>query len=197
MTTAGTLMKETKPGWFLKVTLEVLLISVGVFLALVGDQWRERAHARELAEASLRRFRAEIVANRAAVSAVKDYHAGMLAKLNAYFDEAPAKRQPSSIRLEGVQPVFFQQTAWDLAIATQSLADIDSDVAFDLSEIYGVQRTYVGLTGGIMQAIYLRPIAENFEALRAYYGDIVLWEPRLLEMYDKVLPKIDRALGPS
>lgn len=188
-------MAETKPGWFLKLALEVVLISVGVFLALVGDQWRERAHARELAEASLRRFRSEVVANRAAVEKVKSYHAGMLGKLNEYFAEAPAKRQPSTIRLEGVQPVFFQQTAWDLAIATQSLADIDSDVAFDLSEIYGVQRTYAGLTGGIMQAIYLRPLTENFEALRAYYGDIVIWEPRLIEMYDKVLPKIDRALG--
>jgi hypothetical protein len=188
-------MAEKKSGWFLKLALEVLLISVGVFLALLGEQWRERAHARELAEASLRRFRSEIVANREAVEKVKDYHTGMLGKLNAYFAEDAAKRQSSAVRLEGVRPVFFQQTAWDLAIATQSLADIDPDVAFDLSEIYGVQRTYGGLTGSIMQAIYLRPIVENFEALRAYYGDIVIWEPRLIEMYDRVLPKIDRALG--
>ena len=33
-----------------KTLLEVALISVGVFLGLAGEQWRERAHQRELAE---------------------------------------------------------------------------------------------------------------------------------------------------
>jgi hypothetical protein len=188
-------MAEPRSRWILKLALEVVLISVGVFLALIGDQWRERAHSRELAQASLRRFRAEIALNRGAVADVKDYHVELLGSLRAYLAAEPARRQESSVRLQGVRPVFFQQTAWDLAIATQSLADIDPDVAFDLSAIYGLQRTYGGLTNGIMQAIYLRPINENFQALSAYYGDIVLWEPKLLELYDSVLPKIDRALG--
>jgi hypothetical protein len=51
------------------------------------------------------------------------------------------------------------------------------------------------MTGGIMQAIYLRPMEENFEGLTCYYGDIVLWEPQLLQMYDELVPQIDRALG--
>lgn len=46
-----------------------------------------------------------------------------------------------------------------------------------------------------MQAIYLRPITENFEGLAAYYGDVVVWEPELLRMYEDLLPQIDRALG--
>ena len=45
-----------------------------------------------------------------------------------------------------------------------------------------------------MQAIYLRPLTDNFEGLAAYYGDIVLWEPKLLKMYDELLRQIDRAL---
>jgi hypothetical protein len=39
----------------LKIVLEVLLISGGVFLGLMGEQWREHTQHRELAEASLRR----------------------------------------------------------------------------------------------------------------------------------------------
>ena len=53
----------------------MLLISTGVFLGLMGEQWRERSRHHEVAEASLRRFRDEILANRKAVAAVKDYHA--------------------------------------------------------------------------------------------------------------------------
>jgi len=40
-----------------KLVLEVALISVGVFLGLAGEQWRDRAHQRELAEQALGRFR--------------------------------------------------------------------------------------------------------------------------------------------
>jgi hypothetical protein len=38
-----------------KIALEVMLIAVGVFLGLAGEQWRENARHREMAEASIRR----------------------------------------------------------------------------------------------------------------------------------------------
>lgn len=101
------------------------------------------------------------------------------------------------MQIRGLQPAFFEHTAWDLALATESLAHIDPQVAFGLSRIYGLQQTYAELTRGIMQAVYLRPLTENFEALMAYYGDLVLWEPQLLLMYDELVPQIDRALGES
>ena len=67
-------MAEKREGWLFKAVVEVVLLSVGVFLALMGDQWRENAQNRELAAASLSRFRTEIEANWQAVAAVKDYH---------------------------------------------------------------------------------------------------------------------------
>ena len=36
-----------------KILLEVVLISAGVFLGLAGEQWRENARHRELAERTL------------------------------------------------------------------------------------------------------------------------------------------------
>ncbi len=181
--------------WLLKIALEVVLISVGVFLALMGEQWRESSHTRELAEASLRSFRSEILANREAVAAVKDYHVTLRKSLQTYLDADAKTRTLDSVQIRGLQPVFFEHTAWDLALATQSLAHIDSQLAFGLSRTYGLQRTYAEQTGSIMQAIYLRPLTDNFEGLAAYYGDIVLWEPKLLKMYDELLRQIDRALG--
>ena len=182
-------------AWLLKIALEVALISVGVFLALMGEQWRENAHTRELVDTSLRTFRTEIAANRKAVAAVKDYHVALLSSLDKYLAADPKTRTQDSVQIRGLQPVFFEHTAWDLALATQSLAHIDPEVAFGLSRIYGLQRSYEQSTSGIMQAIYLRSLTENFEGLRSYYGDLVLWEPRLLGMYDELLPQLDRRLG--
>ena len=187
--------QTNRSGWLLKVGLEVVLISVGVFLALMGDQWRERAHDRQLADDALRRFRTEIVANQKSVAAVKDYHVMLLGSLRTYLAADPKARSREAVRIRGLQPAFFEATAWDLALATQSLSHIDSDLAFRLSRAYGLQRAYGQFTLNIMQAIYLRPIEENFDGLAAYYGDLVIWEPQLLEMYGDLLPRIDRALG--
>lgn len=186
---------EPRAGWVLKLALEVVLISLGVFLALLGDQWRENADHRALARSSLHGFRSEIVANRKAVAAVKDYHVRVLRDVRAYLAADPQARKLGSLQIEGLQPVFFEQTAWDLAIATQALAHIDQPLAFELSRIYGLQRSYADETRGMMQAIFLKPFVETFDGLTAYYGDLVVWEPRLLQMYDEVLPRIDQAVA--
>jgi uncharacterized protein YjeT (DUF2065 family) len=182
----------------LTIALEVLLIATGVFLGLAGEQWRESARHREMAEASLRRFRSEIVTNRKAVAAVKDYHVTMKKRLAAYF-AADAKARPGvEVNLRGIEPVSFEHTAWDLALATQSLAYIDSPLAFALSRIYTTQQGYMELSRGVLQAMYLQNPTENesafFGAVVVYYGDIVLLEPKLLGLYDEILPQIDRAL---
>ena len=120
-------MAQTNPGWLLKLGLEVVLITVGVFLALMVDQWRERAHDCQLADDALRRFRTEIVANQKSVAAVKDYHVALHQSLRAYLDADPKMRSREAVRIRGLQPAFFEETAWDLALATQSLSHIDSD----------------------------------------------------------------------
>jgi hypothetical protein len=44
----------------------------------------------------------------------------------------------------------------------------------------------------------MKPAREDFDAfldsLELYYGDATIWEPKLLQLYDDVLPKIDQAL---
>jgi hypothetical protein len=72
-----------------KILLEVVLIEVGVFLGLAGEQWRENARHRELAERTLRRFRAEIVENRNAVVSVKDYHVSPLNDVKTHGEFPP------------------------------------------------------------------------------------------------------------
>ena len=184
-----------------RIVLEVELIATGVFLGLLGEQWRESAHRRELAEESLRRFRSEIVSNRKAIEAVKDYHVMTKKNVDAYFAADPKERQRIDVQLRGIQPAFLEHTAWDLALATQSLVYIDPQLAFGLSRIYNVQQEVSGLTSGVLQAMYLLNPTQNPDALlgavATYYGDVVLIEPKLLEMYDEILPQIDRALGES
>jgi len=183
----------------LKIGLEVLLISVGVFLGLAGEQWREDTRHRELAESSLRRLRSEIQTNRKAVEAVKDYHVKILKSLRTYFGQERNARSKAGLQIQGLQFVFFEETAWNLTLTTQALTYIDRDLAFALSRVYGEQKVVGELTRGMSQAMYVLSIPDNFDGFAAaagtYYGDMVIMEPKLIEHYDDLLPQIDRALG--
>ena len=100
----------------------------------------------------------------------------------------------------GVGPVFFEQAAWDVALATQALAYIDAGLAFRLSRVYTVQQEYAGLQRAIVQStIYGRSWTQDFEgvfrSILNYMGDVSYFDPALLKAYDEVIPEIDRALG--
>ena len=178
---------------------EVVLIALGVFLGLAAEQWRDRADRNERAAETLRRIRAEMAANRDEVQRVVDYHLTGRQRLKDFFAAPAAKRSAMSVRFEGILPVQFEHTAWQLALATEALVDIDPDLSFALARIYGVQTRYQGLTEGITNAMYLRPPDEDTTAflrsLSLYYSDVVLLEPALVKLYDEMLPQLDRALG--
>ena len=185
----------------LRVLLEIVLIAAGVFLGLAGDAWREREQHRDAARASLRRFRAEVAANRAAVAAVRDYHVTTLASVRAYLDKPNRTRNVADVQIRGLRWVTFEHSAWDIALATQALTYIDGDLAHPLSRVYSAQQSYSDLTRGMAQAMYLMSPEDNFDAfaqaLYAFFGDLTSMEPKLLTMYDELLPRIDRALGTS
>ena len=189
-------MSNTLRLTVIKGVFEMVLVSIGVFLGLAADQWRlDRQHREEAIEA-LRRFKVEIENNRAAVANVVDYHARIHRDLITYFN--PDKKEPVRLNIQGIRPAAFERTAWDLAIATQWLAEIDPAIAFELTRVYGAQQTYTGLSSGIIQAMYLRPPEAGWvpflQSLKVYYDDIVGLEPELLKMYGTVLPLIDSAL---
>lgn len=185
----------------LRVALEVLLISVGVFLGLMGEQLRERVQHRDLAEVSLRRFRTELRTNRNNVAAVKDKHFALLRDLRSFLQTYSAAGAAARTKLAwpdtGTHPAFLEYAAWELAVATQALVYIDSDLAFSLAHVYAAQRQLDDATRGVTQAMYATgdPIVFLNNGLGTYYGDCTLLEPRLLSIYDRILPRLDRALG--
>lgn len=184
---------------YLRIALEVVLISVGVFLGLMGEQWRERAQHRELAQSSLRRFRSEFLKNRDAVAAVRDHHVTGLRNVAAYLRADQKARDSMEPPFKGTHPAFMEYTAWDVALATQSLAYVDSDLAHAIAHVYAVQRQLDGATRDITLVMYDKSGEGNYVSLIGsmanYFGDCNLIEPRLIALYDEMIPRLDRALG--
>jgi hypothetical protein len=193
------LSTSPRGGWLWKMLLEVMLIGVAVFLGMAADQWRTDRQHREQARAALVRLKTEIESNKAAVAATIDYHVRIRKEVTTYLDTDAAVRKRATLNINrGIWPVNFEHAAWDLALATQALADVDSALAFEIARVYGAQDVYVGLTTGLGQAMYLRPPSENFDgflhSVRIWLDDIVTVDPGLMAAYDRVLPLIDAAL---
>lgn len=186
-------------GTYGKILLEVALITLGVFLALLGNEWREGALHRQLAEDTLRRFRTEFQANRAAVDAVRETHVASLKKVQDYFSADAAGRSATGYPFLSTNPAFLEYTAWDLAIATQALTYVEPDLAQAVAHVYAVQRQLDDATRDITLVMYARagdvdPVPLT-RSLATYFGDCTLIEPRLMRLYDEILPRLDARLG--
>jgi hypothetical protein len=185
--------------------LELAMIGVGVFLGASAEQWRETRHHRELATASLRNFRREVADNRSLVAAVRGYHTALGADAHTFIEaKGPHTLQAffHATQWHGVAPVEFKHTAWDLALATQALSDIEPRLAFAVSDVYAVQQTFDTMQHDLMQTVFTPATFEHAQdatglagALDSFFEDVNIQEPRLLKLYDRLLPQIDSALG--
>ncbi len=182
---------------FLRIALEVALIALGVLLALLVDQWRERVAHHELARATLTRIHAEFVSNRAAVAGVRAYHDSSLARIQAFLRADEQAQQRLDNPFQGTSPAFLEYTAWDLAIATESLGYLDPDLAQAISHVYAVQRQLDDATRDITQVMYHRAGERDLRpflgSMAVYFGDCGIIEPRLLGLYDGILPRLESA----
>src|SRR6266404_1499126 len=134
---------------FFNLFFEVALISVGVFLALWANNWHEDREHRAQAQAALRNFAEEMEANRQAMQRNLQYHEFLASK------EPPSDdRFNKSVHFEGMRPVIFEHTAWDLALATQALSYLEPGLAFDISKVYTEQNAFQKLEDSFLAAAF-------------------------------------------
>jgi hypothetical protein len=184
--------------------LEVAMIVVGVFLGLAAEQWREGRHEHELALASLRNFRAEVVTNQAEITRVRSYHEALARNLQKFTEEKTPhtfRRFMTDVQFQGTRTVNLEHTAWDLALATQALSYIKPDMAYAISRLYTRQQTFQTMENGFMQSAFTPTVFADTSntvgltiAMMTYMGDVNIQEPGLLKAYKVMLPKLDSAL---
>lgn len=191
---------------WLKIGLEVALITTGVFLGLLGEQWRENAGHRELAQQALRRFRAEFAANTAEVERVHGRHVRQLQALQKYFAEHQAdlkatmldagKPLPQPIPDMTTDSAGVAYSAWDVALATESLAYIDPDLVAAMSSAYRLQQVYEDAHRNIQRTQYSgTPAFQMMRGHAAYFGDASNYEELMLKHYAAIMARLDKAGG--
>lgn len=189
----------------LTILLEVVLISIGVFLGLLASNWHEEREHRALAEAALRNFASEMRTNQQAVQKERQYHQGLAGELHDFLasNEVPTEeRFDQSVHSTGVHPINFEHTAWDLALATGALSYLDPQLAFNVSKVYTEQSAFQTLQNSFLGSAFSPATfaSDNVKglanAMQFYLNDVNTEEPRLLQRYDKIIPELDQVLAP-
>ena len=189
---------------FFNLLIEVVLVAVGVFLALWANNWHEDREHRAQARAALRNFASEMEANRQATQRNRTYHETFARELREFLaskEPASEDRLNKSVHFEGMRPVIFEHTAWDLALATQALSYLDPDLAFDISKVYTQQNAFQKLEDSFLAAAFTPASlsSDNVKgmatAMELYLIDVNQQEPAILQLYDKVIPEINSALS--
>jgi hypothetical protein len=189
---------------FFNLLFEVVLIAVGVFLALWANNWHEDREHRAQARAALRNFASEMEANRQTTQRNRTYHETLVRELEQFLrsKEPPSEeRLYKEVHFEGVRPVIFEHTAWDLALATQALSYLKPELAFDISKVYTQQNAFQTLENSYLASAF-SPASlsgDNVKgfatAMVIYLRDVNQQEPVILQLYDKVIPEVNSALS--
>ncbi|MBV9879242.1 MAG: hypothetical protein JO180_02050 [Gemmatirosa sp.] len=126
---------------------QLALIIVGVYLGLWAEEWRERRRDAELTRASLVAFREEVQRNRGELARNLAYHREVSDRLADVWKRHVASGQALSFAVlrsesgyDGTRFADCTTSAYDLALATQSLHDVSVSLALDLSRAYEHQR---------------------------------------------------------
>jgi hypothetical protein len=189
---------------FLSLLIEVVLVAVGVFLALWANNWHEDHEHRAQAQAALRNFASEMEANRRATQRYRSYHEILVRELEQFLrskEPASEERLYKEVHFEGVRPVIFEHTAWDLALATQALSYLKPDLAFDISKVYTQQNAFQTLENSYLASAFSPASlsSDNVKgfatAMVIYLRDVNQQEPAILQLYDKVIPEVNSALS--
>ena len=193
------------PKSLLGLLTEVVLIGVSVFLALLANQWSDARQHREGANATLRYFREEIVTNQQAIEGRRQYHEALRREIDSFLQsDAPKTLESlySTTHFHGLEPITFERTAWDLALASQSLSYLPPKLAYAISRVYTRQQAFQTLENSILQS-FLAPstfasqdVTGLARSMGAYLIDVNIHEPDLLKLYEQLLPQIDAHAPP-
>lgn len=198
-------LRDREPS-LVNILLEVVLISIGVFLALWANNWHENRQHRALAESTLRNFADEMRTNQQAVQKYRQYHETLARELHEFLasDQPPTQeRFDKSVHFEGVRPIIFEHTAWDLALATQALSYLKPELAFDISKVYTDQNAFQTVENSFLASAYTPATfsSDNVKglttAMEYYLVDINQQEPAILQLYNQVIPEVDHTILPS
>lgn len=171
-----------------------MLIVMSILLALGVRAWQDGREVRQLISRSLTSFQYEISQNRSRMDDLYRYHAG----LQSLLSEMNVPSSPESLEdignvLDSLQSAVLLTSAWDTALATGALSEMDYETVFVLSLTYSYQQKFQTLyntrLGDVLDLLGDDNLSVNrlTDTANRYVAEITAAEGELLAAYDEAM----------
>ena len=167
-----------------------MLIVMSILLALGVRAWQDGREVRQLISRSMNSFQTEIALNRGRIDDLYLYHAGLQTVL---VETSPHSGTESGddVRniLDSLQPAVLLTSAWDTALATGALSEMDYETVFVLSLTYSYQQRFQTLYNTRLNDIQNLTMDDNVQPMRMwssanrYVAELTQAEAELLDAY--------------
>ncbi len=191
-------MAESRRIRIAPILLEAGFVVLGVFLALVANEWRANANARAHAASARATIVEEVRSNREAIAASRDYHERIFDSLRVRMPPGSPAPPPDLFSEGFIHTPTTLRTAWDAASATDAVSYMDYGDVLTFSKLYALLDRYeqAGDKAGsvIFSEIMERGVpgvAANYRNLIYLIGSMLYLERGLIAEYDSVLARID------
>ena len=161
--------------WLSRTVFESMLIVISILGALGVQDWQVSREVDRLIERSLVSFEIEITQNKNRIEDLYPFHRGLQSLLLEIDTESnPDSAEELRNVLNSFQSAVLLTSAWDTALATGALAQMDYELVFALSLTYSIQEQFRALyNSGLVEllssnvddeAIVTRSVRANIRA---------------------------------
>ena len=193
--------KNSASDWLPRVLFESFLITISILVALALDEWRENRQDEQAIQQALSNFVSEIQRNKARIEDTAPFNRGLLEVLRNHYENRDIGSVDDYVNMvESYAPAELRTTAWETALATGSLAEMEYDLVSVLSFTYGKQSDYqIATRSGMADLTSLQNLANDrlelatYNAVR-YLTGISGLESELNVIYDEALSVVEKAL---
>jgi hypothetical protein len=181
-----------------ELVFEVVCIVISILLALWVGDLAENARNHKLAMKALANFRQELQLNKVFMEQSLPLHREYIRKLEAI--EPPINSWNDidrQIHFSGLGASSAYSTAWDTAVATNALVQIDYDTVKTLSRVYLRQKYVESVRQRFLDVFYSPTTFRNenavglVQSMHIMFLDLVRVEENVIKDYDAVLKLID------
>jgi hypothetical protein len=171
-----------------------MLIVMSILLALGVRAWQDGRDVRQLISRSMTSFQNEITLNRGRIDDLYRYHAGLLTVL-AETDLHANPQSAEEIRnvLDSLQSTLLLSSAWETALATGALAEMDYEAVFVLSLTYSYQQRFQALYNTRLNDVQELTTDDSLPPPRLantanrYMAELTTAEAELLDAYNQAM----------
>lgn len=129
-------------GTFSKILFEIFTVSIGIILGLIVNDWREDRAKEMRAAKALETIEKELEFNIEGVESRIDYYHSLLSSMHKLASDPAIKQMNQVDEWKGTRPPLLKNSAYQMALNSGVLNDLDVEVTSALSEVYSFQAAF-------------------------------------------------------